>query len=104
MGHSIPGFPTGNYLDPGPFARMRLPDFRRPLNRALERGKSVHALQRQIRTQPLPAKRGPRPEELIATSGAQTLPTNYVMAWNTQRLQRRLSGDGPVDRSLSAQR
>ena len=27
-------------------------------------------------------------EELIATSGALTLLTNCVMAWNTQRLQR----------------
>ena len=65
-----------------------LPDFRRPLYRVLERGESVHALQRQICTQPLPAKRGRRAEELIATSGALTLLTNCVMAWNTQRLQR----------------
>jgi TnpA family transposase len=63
-----------------------LPDFRRPLYRVLERGESVHALQRQICTQPLPAKRGRRTEELIATSGALTLLTNCVMAWNTQRL------------------
>ena len=53
-----------------------LPDFRRPLYRVLERGESVHALQRQICTQPLPAKRGRRTEELIATSGALTLLTN----------------------------
>jgi TnpA family transposase len=65
-----------------------LPDFRRPLYRVLERGESVHALQRHICTQPLPAKRGRRTEELIATSGALTLLTNCVMAWNTQRLQR----------------
>jgi Tn3 transposase DDE domain len=65
-----------------------LPDFRRPLYRVLERGESVHALQRQICTQPLPATRGRRTEELIATSGALTLLTNCVMAWNTQRLQR----------------
>jgi len=65
-----------------------MPDFRRPLYRVLERGESVHALQRQICTQPLPAKRGRRTEELIATSGALTLVTNCVMAWNTQRLQR----------------
>jgi TnpA family transposase len=65
-----------------------LPEFRRSLYRVLERGESVHALQRQICTQPLPAKRGRRTEELIATSGALTLVTNCVMAWNTQRLQR----------------
>jgi len=65
-----------------------LPDFRRSIYQVLERGESVHALQRQICTQALPAKRGRRPEELIATSGALTLVTNCVMAWNTQRLQR----------------
>jgi Tn3 transposase DDE domain len=54
----------------------------------LERGESVHALQRQICAQALPAKRGRRAEELIATSGALTLVTNCVMAWNTMRLQR----------------
>ena len=58
-----------------------LPAFRRPLYRVLERGESVHALQRLICTQPLPAKRGRRTEELIATSGALTLLTNCVMAW-----------------------
>jgi len=67
---------------------FRLPDFRRPLYRVLERGESVHAPQRQICTQPLPAKRGRCTEELIATSGALTVVTNCVMAWNTQRLQR----------------
>ncbi len=65
-----------------------LPDFRRPLYRVLERGESIQVLQRQICTQPLPAKRGRCTEELIATSGALTLFTNCVMAWNTQRLQR----------------
>jgi TnpA family transposase len=69
-----------------------LPDFRRSVYQVLERGESVHALQRQICTQALPAKRGRRAEELIATSGALTLVTNCVMAWNTQRLRR------PVDR------
>ena len=33
-------------------------------------------------------RRGRRAQELIATSGALTLVTNCVMAWNTQRLQR----------------
>jgi hypothetical protein len=47
-----------------------LPDFRRSIYQVLERGESVHALQRQICSQALPAKRGRRAEELIATSGA----------------------------------
>ena len=76
-----------------------MPDFRRPLYRVLERGESVHALQRQICTQPLPAKRGRRTEELIATSGALTLVTNCVMAWNTQRLQRAVDRESHPDRT-----
>jgi hypothetical protein len=52
------------------------------------RGESVHALQRQICARVLPARRGRRAEELIATSGALTLVTNCVMAWNTLKLQR----------------
>ncbi len=65
-----------------------LPDFRRTLHHVLERGESVHALQRQICSQALPAKRGRTIEALTVTSGALTLLTNCVMAWNTQRLQR----------------
>jgi hypothetical protein len=52
-----------------------LPDFRRSVYQELERGESVHALQRQICTQALPAERGRRAEELLATSGALTLVT-----------------------------
>jgi hypothetical protein len=44
-----------------------LPGFRRSVYQVLERGESVHALQRQICTQVLAPKRGRRAEELIAT-------------------------------------
>jgi hypothetical protein len=67
-----------------------LRDFRRAAHQVLNRGESVHALQRQICAQALPARRGRRAEELIATSGALTLVTNCVMAWNTLQLQRAL--------------
>jgi hypothetical protein len=67
-----------------------LPDFRRPLNRVLERGESVHALQRQICTQPLPAKRGRRAEELIATSGF-----GYALARRLLRAGARVIAYGP---------
>jgi len=40
------------------------------------------------------AKRSRRVEELIATSGDLTLLTSCVMAWNKQRLQRALDGEG----------
>ncbi|MGI9301628.1 MAG: Tn3 family transposase [Gammaproteobacteria bacterium] len=64
-----------------------LPEFRQSVFRILERGESVHSLQRQICSGALPARRGRRTEELVATSGALALITNCVMAWNTQRLQ-----------------
>jgi Tn3 transposase DDE domain len=65
-----------------------LPEFRRSVHQVLNRGESVHALQRQICARVLPARRGRRAEERIATSGALTLVTNCVMAWNTLKLQR----------------
>ena len=67
----------------------------RSVYQVLDRGESVHALRRQIRTQALLSRRGPRAEELIATSVALTLVTNCLTAWNTQRLQR------PVDREAA---
>ena len=67
---------------------LTLPDFRHYVYQVLDRGESVHALQRQICTQALPSRRGRRAEELIAISGELTPATNCVMAWNTQRLQR----------------
>ena len=73
-----------------------LRDFRRSVHQVLNRGESVHALQRQICAQALPARRGRRAEDLIATSGALTLVTNCVMAWNTLKLQRALERFGSV--------
>lgn len=71
-----------------------LPEFRRSVHQVLNRGESVHALQRQICARALPARRGRRAEDLIATSGALTLVTNCVMAWNAQKLQRALDRCG----------
>ena len=67
-----------------------LSDFRRSVHQVLNRSESAHALQRQICARALPARRGRRVEELIATSGALTLVTNCVMAWNSLKLQRAL--------------
>jgi hypothetical protein len=54
--------------------------------RILGHGESVHALQRAIHHgRPVP-KRGRRPEELAATSGALALLTNITMAWNTHHM------------------
>jgi len=61
--------------------------FRREILRSLNRGESVHTLQRVIHCGSIAAARGRRHEELIAISGSLTLLTNMVMAWMTQRIQ-----------------
>jgi len=63
------------------------PVFRRELHRILNRGESLHALERSIYTGRLAPARGRRADELVATSGALTLLTNLAMAWTTSRLQ-----------------
>ena len=47
----------------------------------------THTLQRQIRRAGVGSRRGRRAEELIAQSGALSLVTNLVMAWNTHQMQ-----------------
>jgi TnpA family transposase len=62
------------------------PVFRREVLRILDHGESVHALQRAIHHgRPVP-KRGRRPGELAAQSGALALLTNIAMAWNTHHM------------------
>lgn len=61
--------------------------FRRAIHKILNRGESVHALQRAILTGRLAAERGRRKEELSLISGSHALLTNLVLAWNTHHLQ-----------------
>jgi TnpA family transposase len=61
--------------------------FRREVLRILNRGESVHTLQRVIHAGSLAASRGRRHEELVAISGSLSLLANIVMAWMTQRIQ-----------------
>jgi len=63
------------------------PVFRRELHRILNHGESVHALERAIYIGRVSPARGRRSDELVAISGALTLLTNLVMAWNTSRAQ-----------------
>lgn len=63
------------------------PGFRRELQRVLNQGESMHELQRAIYNGPIRARHGRSREELTAISGALTLLTNVVMAWNTARMQ-----------------
>lgn len=62
-------------------------DFRREMHTLLNRGESVHQLQRAIYTGKISPERGRRRDEMIAISGSLTLLTNIVIAWNTQRIQ-----------------
>jgi TnpA family transposase len=81
--------------------------FRRTINRLLVRGESVHQLQRAIHYGPIRADRGRRREELSLISGALTLLTNAVIAYNTWKLNevieaRRLTGRAlPPDEILA---
>ncbi|VTU45941.1 Transposase, TnpA family (plasmid) [Variovorax sp. SRS16] len=63
------------------------PDFRRELHTLLNRGESVHQLQRAIYYGRIAPERGRRRDELNAISGAHALLTNIVIAWNTARMQ-----------------
>ena len=66
---------------------LTLDDFRRETLRALNHNERTHTLQRQIRRAGVGSRRGRRAEELIAQSGALSLVTNLVMAWNTHQMQ-----------------
>jgi len=63
------------------------PDFRREIHTILNRGESVHQLQRAVYYGKIAPERGRRIDEMIAISGSHTLLTNLVIAWNTHRMQ-----------------
>jgi TnpA family transposase len=62
------------------------PPFRRSINRILVRGESVHQLERVIHAGPIRVDRGRRRDEKVMISGALTLLTNAVIAYNTWKL------------------
>ncbi len=63
------------------------PDFRREMHALLDRGESVHQLQRAVHQGRMGTQRGRRRDELWAISGAHTLLTNVIIAWNTMKMQ-----------------
>lgn len=74
-----------------------LPDYRREIHTLLNRGESVHQLQRAIHGGQVAPERGRRRQEIAAISGAHALLTNIVLAWNTNRMDTvvaRLNRDG----------
>lgn len=62
-------------------------EFRREIHTLLNRGESVHQLQRAIYYGRLAAERGRRRDEIRAISGSHALLTNIVIAWNTMKMQ-----------------
>lgn len=62
-------------------------EFRREIHTLLNRGESVHQLQRAIYYGRLAAERGRRRDEIRAISGSHALLTNVVIAWNTVKMQ-----------------
>jgi TnpA family transposase len=76
---------------------LAIPDYRREIHTLLNRGESVHQLQRAIHGGQLAPERGRRRQEMAAISGAHALLTNIVLAWNTNRMDgvvARLKRDG----------
>ena len=63
------------------------PKFRNEILNLLNQGEAVHSLQRAIHPGTIGARHGRSAEQMQAISGALTLLTNVVMAWNTHRLQ-----------------
>jgi len=78
-------------------------EFRREIHNILNRGESVHQLQRAVYYGRISHERGRRPDEIIAISGAHILLTNLVIAWNTYRMQEAVDklrkGGRPMDES-----
>lgn len=77
-------------------------EFRREIHTLLNRGESVHQLQRAVYYGRLAAERGRRRDELKAISGSHVLLTNLIIAWNTKRLSEiyaeyKAQGEGVTD-------
>jgi len=62
-------------------------DFRREIHTLLNRGESVHELQRAVFHGRMMHDRGRRSDEMRAISGSHALLTNIVIAWNTMKMQ-----------------
>jgi len=67
------------------------PAFRREIHRVLNRGESVHTLQRAIHSGQIPHDRGRHPEEMHAISGLLALLTNLVIGWTSLQTQAALA-------------
>jgi TnpA family transposase len=66
---------------------MAVNDFRREIHMLLDRGESVHLLQRAVYSGKVAPERGRRADEMRTISGSLTLLANSVIAWNTSRME-----------------
>ena len=76
---------------------IAIEDFRREIHTLLNRGESVHQLQRAVYSGKVAPERGRRRDEMKAISGSHVLLTNIVLAWNSSRMHEvveRLKHDG----------
>ena len=76
---------------------IAIEDFRREIHTLLNRGESVHQLQRAVYSGKVSPERGRRRDEMRAISGSHALLTNVVLAWTTSRMHEvieRLKRDG----------
>lgn len=76
------------------------PTFRQEIQRLLSQIESMHTLQRAIHAGPISPRRGRTREQMAAISGALTLLTNIVIAWNAHQYERttkRPDWDRPKD-------
>lgn len=64
------------------------PAFRQEIQRLLSQIESMHTLQRAIHAGPISPRRGRTREQMAAISGALTLLTNIVIAWNAHQYER----------------
>lgn len=79
-----------------------LTDFRHAIYWVLERGESVHALQRAIHVGAVPVRRGRDLAEFAVVSGALALMTNIVMAYNAGQLQKSIDAEVAAGADLAA--
>lgn len=61
--------------------------FRQEIQRLLSQVESMHTLQRAIHNGPISPRRGRTREQMAAISGALTLLTNTVIAWNAHQYE-----------------
>src|SRR3546814_20950253 len=97
----MPVYEFGTVLGKGPRTLFLLdylvnPSFQREIHRTLNQGESVHPLQRALMAGRIEAKHGRSTQEMTAISGALTLLTNAVMAWNAEQMQRVVTDGGPT--------